>query len=237
MASREETNKINRDEQVALKHYNERLKILKKGQEFSVTGDIAKSVQYYSQYLNIIAKFHKIDEPKLTPKIFDPEKDMSEMFLISHVYWDLARAYDRTPKLNAESIRCLDQYVKFTIGFKYQYVNARTLKNFIRKRLAHNPKAFKDAFEKIQVESKGCFISSSLHGPNSPTTNRLRNFKKIILKMPMGNHFVAFYYNTLCPAYFNAQRGKYIKLLIRRPLKLLLFVFSLAFNSKSCSRV
>lgn len=230
--SKEEQRKLDRDEYVTTKHFSERLKVLKKGQEFSVAGDIAKSVQYYSQYLNIIAKYHKTEEARLTPKLFNTEADLSELFLISHVYWDLARAYDRTPNLNNEAVRCLDQYVKFTVGFKYQYVNARTLKNFIRKRLAHNPKAFKDAYEKIQVESKGCFVSSSLFGIDDPTTNRLRYFKEIIVKKPLGILFVEFYYNSLCPLFFKFEK-KPIFHFIKYPLKVVLYIFSLPFKRKN----
>lgn len=196
--------------EVAPKVYQERLKMLKKAQEYSAADEIPKAVEYYSQYLNALALFHKVDEAKLDPKMFDQERDLAELFLISHAYWDLAKAYDRSPNLHLESIRCLDQFVKFTIGYKYQYVNSRTIKAFIRKRLAHNPKAFQQAFERIHIESKGCFISSQLFGPNHPVTNDLRDFKTLLLNNRLGLPIVIFYYDYLCPFYFKFGKMSFL---------------------------
>lgn len=206
--------------EVAPKIYQERLKMLKKAQEYSAADEIPKAVEFYSQYLNALALYHKVDEAKLDPKMFDQERDLPELFLISHAYWDLAKAYDRSPNLHLESIRCLDQFAKFTIGYKYQYVNSRTIKAFIRKRLAHNPKAFQQAFERIHVESKGCFISSDLFGPNHPVTNDLRVFKELLLRNRLGLPLVTFYYDFLCPMYFKFGRNSFIHSVTKSFLKL-----------------
>ena len=203
--------------EVASKVYRERLKILKKAQEYSQADEIPKAVELYGQYLNALALFFKTDEQKLSPKLFDQEKDLAELFLISHVYWDLAKAYDRSPNLHIESIRCLDQFVNFTIGFKYQYANARTIKAFIRKRSAHNPAAFKQAFERIQVESKGCFISTELYGNYHPVTVSLRDYKVWSQQNFLGLSFIKFYYNQLCPLYFRLSQSN----LLYRPTRVL----------------
>ncbi len=207
------------------KVYRERLKLLKKAQEYSAADEIPKAVEFYSQYLNALALFYKVDESKLDPKIFDQEKDLAELFLISHAYWDLAKAYDRSPNLHLESIRCLDQFVKFTIGYKYQYVNSRTIKAFIRKRLAHNPKAFQQAFERIHIESKGCFISSELFGPQHFVTQDLRLFKVDLTKSRLGLAFVVFYYDFLCPFFFKHGKGEFLKDTLRVFLKSFRFTY------------
>lgn len=200
------------------KVYRERLKLLKKAQEYSAADEIPKAVEFYSQYLNALALFHKVDESKLDPKMFDQEKDLAELFLISHAYWDLAKAYDRSPNLHLESIRCLDQFVKFTIGYKYQYVNSRTIKAFIKKRLAHNPKAFKQAHERIHVESKGCFISSELFGSDHFITNDFRLFKVNLQRGAVGSAFIRFYYDDLCPFYFKFLNQPFTKSVLRKAL-------------------
>jgi len=186
--------------------YRERLTYLRKAQEYSSADEIPRAVENYGKYLNALALFYKVEEAGLNPKMFDQEKDLPELFLISHAYWDLAKAYDRSPNLHLESIRCLDQFVKFTIGYKYQYVNARTIKAFIKKRLAHNPKAFKEAFERINIESKGCFIASDLYGEHHPKTYALRAFKTTLLKTEVGLKAIDFYYNSLCPFYFKLKK-------------------------------
>lgn len=207
------------------KVYRERLKLLKKAQEYSAADEIPKAVEHYSQYLNALALFYRVDESKLDPKMFDQEKDLAELFLISHAYWDLAKAYDRSPNLHLESIRCLDQFVKFTIGYKYQYVNSRTIKAFIKKRLAHNPKAFQQAFERIHIESKGCFISSELFGPQHLITQDLRLFKKELLRTQFGLGIVIFYYDHLCPIFFKYAHNDVIQSSLRSLLRVLRFFF------------
>lgn len=219
--------------ELAPKVYRERLKLLKKAQEYSAADEIPKAVEYYSQYLNALAVSHKVDEYKLDPKLFDQEKDLAELFLISHAYWDLAKAYDRSPNLHLESIRCLDQFVKFTIGYKYQYVNSRTIKAFIKKRLAHNPKAFKQAFDRIHVESKGCFISSDLYGPHSEITNDLRLFKKQIQKHAIGKLFIESYYDYLCPLYYRLSGLNLLKVFFK---KAILFFHFFLFKGPGASK-
>lgn len=193
-----------------LKAYAERLKILKKAQEFAAMDEIPKAVQFYSQYLNILAQYHDVPESSLSPAFFSRENDLAEMLLISHVYWDLSKAYDRSPNLTLESIRCLKQFVTFTLGFKYQYVNSQMVKKFIRQKLAHNPKAFKDAYEKIRIEAKGCYVATLCYGSLDPRTIALRKYRdSILLKSSFGRGFVITY-QTLSP-YF-------VKVLIALPL-------------------
>lgn len=210
----EKEDKIQKE--IVAKTYRDRLKLLKKAQEFSAADEIPKAVELYGQYLNALALYYRVDESKLSPKLFDPEKDIAELFLISHAYWDLAKAYDRSPNLHLESLRCLEQFVNFTVGFKYQYANSRTIKTFIRKRLAHNPAAFKQAYERIQVESKGCFISTDLYGEAHPITQELRSWKFAIQQKPIGLLFVKFYYNRLCPLYFRFSQSLYLHVLVRK---------------------
>ncbi len=177
-----------------VKAYGERLKILKKAQELSAMDEIPKAVQYYSQYLNILAQYFDVPESSLSPAFFNRENDLAEMLLISHVYWDLAKAYDRSPNLSLESIRCLKQFVSFTIGFKYQYVNSQMVKKFIRLKQAHNLKAFKDAYEKIRIEAKGCYISTLCFGALDPKTIALRDFRDNRLnKSFWGKNFIRTY--------------------------------------------
>lgn len=176
--------------------YRERLKALKQARQYSAVGDIPKAVERYSTYLYTLASYFGVTEDKLSPSFFDTEKEISELLLISHAYWDLSKAYDRSPNLHKESIRCLEQFVKFTNGFKYQHINAQMLRKFIKRKQAHNLKAFQNAYTKIQVDSKGCFIASYSYGTDHNVTNDLRVFKQSILRHRFGFKFVETYYNT-----------------------------------------
>ncbi|NOT79234.1 MAG: hypothetical protein HOP07_09580 [Bacteriovoracaceae bacterium] len=174
--------------------YRTRLTHLKRAQLFVKEDRMALAVDSYNKYLGILALYFDITEDRLTPTLFDAEKDMTELLLISHAYWDLAKAYDRSPNLVRDCLRCLDQFVKFSIGFKYQHVNAQIIRKFNNKKQAHNPKAFDAAYQKIQVSSKKCYIATMCFGEDHPNTQTLRHFKRSIAYSESGRDFIDFYY-------------------------------------------
>ena len=114
--------------------YRKRLQTLRLAQQHNQQDNIPKAVEGYLDYLNILAKFYRTKEAELKPSLFNLEKEMAEILMISQVYWGLAKAYDRSSRLQAETKRCLDQFVKFSLGFKFQYINSKMLKKFINKK-------------------------------------------------------------------------------------------------------
>lgn len=187
--------------------FRTRLPHLKRAQLLVKDDKMSQAVESYTKYLGILALYFDTTEDKLTPTLFDPVKDMTELLLISHAYWDLAKAFDRSPNLHKDCFRCLDQYVKFSIGFKYQHVNAQIIRKFINKKQAHNPKAFMAAYQKIQISSKKCYLASSAFGDEDPRTQTLRHFKLKIAPYAFGKDFIDFYYK-ISPQlleYFNSH--------------------------------
>lgn len=176
--------------------YRTRLTHLKRAQLLIRDDKMAQAVDSYTKYLGILALYFDTTEDKLTPTLFDPVKDVTELLLISHAYWDLAKAFDRSPNLQRDCFRCIDQFVKFSIGFKYQHVNAQIIRKFNNKKQAHNPKAFLAAYQKIQISSKRCYIASSCFGEESPKTETLRQFKSAIAPYSLGKDFIDWYYSV-----------------------------------------
>jgi len=174
--------------------YRTRLTHLKRAQVFVKEDRMALAVDSYNKYLGILALYFDITEDRLSPSLFDAEKDMTELLLISHAYWDLAKAYDRSPNLVRDCLRCLDQFIKFSIGFKYQHVNAQIIRKFNNKKQAHNPKAFEAAYQKIQISSKKCYVATMCFGEEHPNTETLRCFKKSLAKSEAGLDFIDLYY-------------------------------------------
>lgn len=152
--------------------------------------------------------------------MFDPEKDVSELLLISHVYWDLAKAFDRSPHHQRECLRSLDQFVKFSIGFKYQHVNAQIIRKFNNKKQAHNFKAFEQAYTKIHIASKKCYIATELYGEDHFITHDLRIFKTKIQTHKWGLKFIETYYRLSSQLVELSQQNALIKLSLRVTLKL-----------------
>ncbi|MBK23864.1 MAG: hypothetical protein CME70_07655 [Halobacteriovorax sp.] len=180
----------------AKRAYRERLKYLRRGQEAFQGKEVSKAVQFYATYLKALADYFGVPENHLDPKFFDLQKDKAELLLVSQVYWDLSKAYDRSPGLQSECIRCLAQFVKFTIGFKHQHINAQLLKKYLRHNSAVNQQAFKGAFTKIQVDSKKCYIATYAFGENHHITCSLRSFKADYLNhYALGIKFISAYYH------------------------------------------
>ncbi len=179
--------------------YQNRLEALKKGREYFKKNEIKKAVDNYFQYLNSLSLWKETTEEDLSPKHFDKQQDIAELLLISHVYWDLAKAYDRAPKLSSEVHRCLNQFCQFTIGFKYQYANAQVVKRFIKRPIIRNKKAFQDAYKQVRISTKGCYIATHSLGQTHPITVELRNFRYTTLENSrIGSLFLKVYY-TLSP--------------------------------------
>lgn len=174
--------------------YRTRLTHLKRAQVFVKEERMALAVDSYNKYLGILSLYFDTTEDRLTPTLFDAQKDMTELLLISHAYWDLAKAYDRSPNLQLDCIRCLEQFMKFSIGFKYQHVNAQIIRKFNNKKQAHNLKAFEAAYHKIQISAKRCYVATMCFGVEDQKTETLRFFKLKIAKYNLGLDFIDFYY-------------------------------------------
>jgi hypothetical protein len=180
--------------ELANKH-RQRLTFLKNGKEFFKKEDFVNATKCYNTYLSIIAEYKKVPEKKLSPKNFDEEKDLAEMLLISHTYWDLARIYDRTPSLRTDFERVLNQFVEFTKGYKYEFPNAGMLKRFIKRKKLVNKDSFNQAAIRLNIDQKKCYIATMLYGENHLYTQQLKLFRdhSLMLSNP-GRIFIKIYY-------------------------------------------
>ena len=211
--------------------YKNRLKILKKARDFSHNQEIQKAVDHYSKYLNALALWKGTTENKLSPSHFDKEQDLGELLLISHVYWDMAKAYDRNANLQREVERCLRQFCNFTIGFKYQYANAQVVKKFIKKPVVRNKKAFQTTYERVQIRTKGCYVSSYSFGGDHPVTLHLRCFRDTFLIENRLGFAVCEFYDRYSPhlvTFLTAHKyiGLPLDFLLIKPILYLLFFIS-----------
>ena len=177
-----------------IQRYRDRLSVLRHAQEFSHKDDIARAVTAYMKYLDSLAVYFEVTEDKLHPELFIRDKNLAEILLISQVYWDLAKAYDRSPRLKKECERCLNQFVKFSLGFKFQFINSEMLRKFIKKRAAYNPALFTHSFEKLKLNSSSCYIATYSFNENSTVVRDLRLFKQRLLQFRFGSSLTDYYY-------------------------------------------
>ena len=209
----------NKKSEVIINLYQKRFKQLHIGQECYKKGDFAKTIEHYSNYLSILAQFFDTEESKLKPEFFNQKKDLGELLLLSNVYWNLAKIYDKNPKFQHQSVRCLEQFLKFTKGYKHQHSNARMLRNYINSNRPKNKKNFKQIYEKMEMGSRSCFIATYCFGYDATVTRQLRMLKEDISGNFLGDVGIEFYYKH-APGFISFfERHEKIKRFALPPIK------------------
>lgn len=176
------------------KRYQSRVTIARLGQESMAKKDYMNAIKYYNQYLKIIADIHEVEIYELSTALFGP-RDTSEKLLISHIFWDLCRICDLSPHLKGELQRNLTMFVVFTANQPFQALNSEMIRRNFQKGKVRNRDIFEEAFKKIQVNSKKCFIATYSLGNQHWATEQLRSLKQDILQFHYGSIFVHFYYS------------------------------------------
>lgn len=219
---REESNRA----KLAHAEFKRRLTPLRRAHEQSQKGNVPKAVEHYLTYIGILGRYNNVPVDNLSPNHFDMEKDQAELLLLSQVYWDLAKAYDRNPRLKPEAEKYLAQFVKFTIGFKYQYLNSELLRKYIKKRQSYNIEGFKRAYKEIRVSSKKCYIATYCFGENHKVTSDLRLFKFSIQHTLLGDKLIEIYYRISPKIIYYCEKHNYFSYFLKTILSPVLLIFA-----------
>lgn len=183
------------------KKYSQRITIARQGREAFLQKDYVTATKKYNEYLQVLAEKNDIDDIyALNPSMFDNKKDVTEMLLISHVYWEIARINEMTPKLQKNFQKALHQFIKFTINQPFQVFNAEMLRKYVRKHKAsETAPMLNEAYQQIFVQSKKCYIATLCFGDSHPHTQSLRGLKKQMVKYNVGRFLVDIYYRLSYP--------------------------------------
>lgn len=184
------------------KRYSHRITIAKAGREAFLEKKYVHASKHYHEYLTILAeRYQKANYYQLGPELFDPEKEMTEMLLVSQVFWDMSRIYEMTPKLSQAFHKCLNQFVRFTINQQYQVLNAEMLRKYIKKNKKRSTQisSLEKAYSQIFIESKKCFIATHSLGETHPVTGELRLFKQKLQTRSCGPKLIEIYYRISSP--------------------------------------
>ncbi len=196
--SKESIKEKNRRKLALQKKYSTRITIAKQGREAFLSKDYVNATKKYNEYLGILAEMNEVEDIfKITPAMFDSKKHVTEMLLISHVYWELARINEMTPKLQPNFQKALTQFVKFTVNQPYQVLNAEMLRKYIKKNknVSAQISGLYSAHSQIYVESKKCYIATFCFGEESSELVILRKFKNTLTNSSLGISFIRIYYN------------------------------------------
>jgi len=195
---KEKLSSKDKNQQLALqKRYGKRITIAKQGREAFIAKDYTTAIAKYNEYLNILAESKNVtDIFHLSPGMFDTKTQITELLLISHIYWEVARINEMAPKLQLNFQRALAQFVKFSVNQPYQVLNSEMLRKYIKKNKNTSKQiAFlNDANSSIYVQSKKCYIATHCFGDQHPVTKQLRVFKRELLEWPFGIELVRLYY-------------------------------------------
>jgi hypothetical protein len=175
--------------------FRHRIELARGGVRSYTLRRIPEAVKSFSTYLQILEDWKKVPEGGLTPGHFDSKEDAAELLLISGVYWDLVKLYDRTKSAEryAEFNAYIEKYIEFTLGQPYQPLAAETVRKYIVADKPVHKKEFKELHKRIS-DAK-CFVATALVDVQQPrTTPVLRAWRdQVLRKHPMGRAFVFLY--------------------------------------------
>jgi hypothetical protein len=185
-----------REKRLILKHrFENRITVAKYGKESMDAGDYGNALKKFMEYFSVLAEVKGVkDMYSLRLNHFDPKKELTEMLMISHVYFEMARMYDAVPKFHDECRKCLGQFVHFSANQPYQVVNSEMVRKHLKKSKFKNPDEFRGAYQQIFVQSKKCYVVTFCYGDTHPVTQDYRLFKDWLLDHESGRELVRLYY-------------------------------------------
>lgn len=181
---------------ILLNHkYDNRITITRFGKEAFDNGEYAIALGRYKEYLQIVAEYKEAgDMYSLRLSHFDPQRDLTEMLMISQIYFELARIFDAVPKYRPEIYKCLEQFLHFTINQPYQVINSEVLRKHLKRSRLKNYDIFREHYQQIAIQSKKCYIVTFSLGTTHPVTQHYRQLKEWLLQYSWGQEVVRFYY-------------------------------------------
>ncbi len=185
-----------REKRLLLKHkFDTRITVARFGNESREVKDFAGALRKFTDYLQVMAEVKGAkDIYGIKPQHFDAKKDVTELLMISHIYFEMAKMYDAVPKFHDESRRCLEQFVLFSVNQPFQVINSELMRKHLKKTIFKNPEAFRTSYVQIFVQSKKCYVVTFCLGSQHPVTQDFRAMKDVMLDYRWGQELVRLYY-------------------------------------------
>ncbi len=173
-----------------------RLELARSGIAAYERREVMAAVKYFHTYIRILEEIKGVPEGGLAPAQFDLKKDLSELLMISGIYWDLVKIYDRTRSAGKrkEFVHYLDKYVAFSKNMPFQPVCSESLRKYIQGEKPVHRVEFSNAYRSLEISK--CFVVTSLVDVTRPPTLRqLRRFRdEKLRKYHWGRHLIRSYY-------------------------------------------
>lgn len=217
-----------REKRLILKHrFENRITVARFGNESREIKDFAGAIRKFTDYLQVMAEVKKVNDIyAIKPQHFDPKKDVTEMLMISHIYFEMAKMYDAVPKFHDESKRCLDQFVLFSVNQPFQVINSELMRKHLKKTLFRNQEIFRNAYIQIFVQSKKCYVVTFCLGHQHPVTQEFRAVKDLLLEYRLGQELVGLYYRYSSVAVERWEQNSFARVIGKWVVRPLLLLFS-----------
>ncbi len=179
-----------------------RIEIARAGHKFYREKRLVEAVKAYQAYIKIMEDLKGVAEGGLTPAHFDRKSDMAELFLISGIFWDLMKLYDRTQSSNSqkEFHYFSEKFVLFSRNTPFQVLSAESLRKYILREKPMHKAEFQQAYKLLAPPSK-CFIATSLLDLSDlETLPRLRRFRDEVLEKSLWGRLAVRTYYRVAPA-------------------------------------
>jgi hypothetical protein len=174
--------------------YNTRMTLVKYAQDAKYKEDYMNTIKYYNSYLKLMSEVKEVDIRALGPRNFDQKREVTEIMLISHIYWEEVKILDKVPNLASEFNHTMKKFIEFSTGYEFQFLNAELLRKFIRKNNHRNKEAFKDAYKRLFIGSGKCYIATHCFGVDHPHVENLRLLRNSLAETRPGLEMVRRYY-------------------------------------------
>lgn len=157
----------------------------------------AEAVMFFQSYIKLLEDWKGVNEGSLTPANFDYTKEMGDLLMLSGLYWDLAKVFDRTESQDKKKLflHYLEKFILFSKGTTWEPMCAEQLRRYLlTNRPKHRPE-FKNAYKLLGGSDK-CFVATALSDEiefeTIPTLRRYRD--EVLRKSILGRGFIRFYY-------------------------------------------
>lgn len=157
---------------------------------------IAEAVTSYHTYIRLLEEWKGVTDGGLTPSNFDAVKELGEVLLLSGVYWDLVKLYDRTDseEKRKEFRHYLEKFVLFAKGSSFQPICSEGLRRYISHGKPKHMEDFKNAY-RILGDGKCFVVTSLLDVVDEETLPTLRGFRdEVLARSGAGRAFIRVYY-------------------------------------------
>lgn len=176
-----------------LARFNKRMELAKLGVESQKNRNYRQALQCYLSYVDILQRSKGGSE--LHPSLFDVKSDSAELLMLTGIYWDLAKIYDRVKgKDKTKTKYYLDKFVLFSKGTSYQRLSREMLRKFLTYENPRNRPLFKEAF--VSLGGGKCFIATAVEDHfEDDTISVLRRFRdEVLSRNDTGRKLIRIYY-------------------------------------------